>query len=691
MSFTSVTRKIGDREITIETGKMAKLADGAVAVKEGKNMVLVTVCMSKEKPEGIDFFPLTVNYQEKSYAAGKIPGGYIKREGRPSEKEILTSRLIDRPIRPLFPEDFYNEVQVIANVLSADQLHSTDILGIIGASAALSVSPIPFLEPAGAVRIIYKNGEFKVNPSLIESDDSQLDIVAAGTRRGLTMVEGGAKEVSKDILLKAMELAQQQINEVISLIEELAALVKPEKFALEPTVPLLSDDLKYQIREFGYPLIKKVSTNADKKSRSADIKAAYQTILDKFEITKLSETYKEAKTFIENVEIDVMRNQIIEEGTRPDGRKPDEIRPITIELDVLANVHGSALFTRGQTQSLGIVTLGSASDVQYVDTLETDEPRRFMLHYNFPPFSTGEVKKQMSTSRREIGHGHLAHRAIEGVLPAEQDFPYTIRMVSEVLESNGSSSMATVCSASLSLMSTGVPIKKQVAGIAMGLVWNKEQGKYTVLSDIQGLEDHYGDMDFKVAGSKDGITAFQMDVKTIGITHEIMDKALTQALAGKEFILNKMDTIIATPRNSLSQNAPKIKILTIPETEIGAVIGSGGRIIKRIMAETESSISIEDNGKVMISCKDDAMLEKATLIIHHIVHGFRKGDIADGVVTRIEDYGIFVELSPGQNGLLHKSQFKEKKNPRDAFKIGDVLSVKVIDIDEKKRLSITQA
>lgn len=690
MSFISVSRKIGDKEITIETGKMAKLADGAVLVKYGKNAVLVTACMSKVKPEGIDFFPLTVHYQEKFYAAGKIPGGFFKREGRPTEKEILTSRLIDRPIRPLFPDNFYNEVQIIATALSADQINSVDVLGILGASAALSISPIPFQEPAGGVRIVYKDGQFIVNPTIIEVDNAQLDIMAAGTKRGITMVEGGAKQADRKILLEAIELAQKYINEEIDMIEELVSKVRPEKIVLETTAPLLSDDVKKQMKDYGWNLIKNVCTNPDKKQRSSNVDKAYENILEKFQITKESESYKEAKKYIEDLEIEIIRSNILDENLRPDGRKPEEIRPITIELDVLDNVHGSALFTRGQTQSLGIVTLGSSSDVQYIDTIEDDEPRRFMLHYNFPPFCTGEVKKNLGTSRREVGHGHLAYRAVEAILPEEAAFPYTIRLVSEVLESNGSSSMATVCSSSLALMATGVPTIKPVAGIAMGLIWNKEQGKYKVLSDIQGLEDHFGDIDFKIAGTDTGITAFQMDVKTIGITKEIMAEALEQGWRGKEFILNKMNETIREARSALSANAPKIRMMTIPQEDIGSVIGKGGSTIKKIMALTEVAINIEDDGRVMVSSKDETNLDKTIYIITKIVQGFHRGDEVEGTVNRIEDYGVFVELVPGAQGLLHKSQFLEKKNPRDAFKIGDPVKVKVANIDEKRRLDLAQ-
>jgi len=691
MGFESVSRKIGEKDIIIETGKVAKLADGAVVVKYGGSAVLVSACMSKEPLEQADFFPLTVHYIEKFYAAGKIPGGYIKREGKPSEKEILVSRLIDRPIRPLFPENFFNEVQIIATTLSADQIYSTDILGIIGASAALSISPIPFLEPVGGVRVIYKDGEFLVNPAMVDVDNSQLDIVAAGTKEGLTMVEGGSKEVDKSILLQALDIAQDYIRQEIEMIEELVAKVKPQKVQIETKAILLTEEQKAEIKKFGYPLIKEAAINPDKKSRSENMEKIYKSILDKFKISKESDSYQEALNYIEEMEIEIIRSNILNDSIRPDGRKPDEIRPISIELDILENVHGSALFTRGQTQSLGVVTLGSTSDVQYVDTLEEEEAKRFMLHYNFPPFSTGEVKKSLMTSRREIGHGHLAKRAIEAVLPDEESFPYTIRMVSEILESNGSSSMATVCSSSLALMATGVPIKKAVAGIAMGLVWDKETGKYQILSDIQGIEDHYGDMDFKIAGTRDGITAFQMDVKTTGLPKEIMEKALEQAWAGKEYILSKMNEAISAPRDSLSENAPKIKTIVIPESEIGSVIGSGGRTIKKIMAETLVNISIEDNGKVMLSSKDESKIEKASQIIKHITQGFARGEIVEGKVTRIEDYGVFIELVPGQTGLLHRSNFLTKKSPHEAFKIGDSVKVKVIGIDEKKRISIAEA
>ncbi|MEJ5285429.1 MAG: polyribonucleotide nucleotidyltransferase [Brevinematales bacterium] len=690
MSFVSVSKKIGEREIIIETGKMAKQADGAVLVKEGKNAVLVTACMSDNVPDDVDFFPLTVQYQEKFYAAGKIPGGYIKREGKPSEKEILVSRLIDRPIRPLFPENFKNEVQVIATTFSADQVYSTDVLGIIGASASLAISRIPFLDIVGGVRIAYKDGNFIINPSIVDVDDALLDIVVAGTRRGITMVEGGSKEVSPEILLKALDLAEENIIKVIELIEELVEKIKPEKYVVPEKELKLEESKRKEIWNYSYEAIKAVNVNPDKKKRKQNIEEAFNKVLENFGFTKESEEYSEVKAIFEDVEVNVVRDMILNDGVRPDGRKYEEIRPITIDLDLLENVHGSAMFTRGQTQSLAIVTLGTSSDVQYVDSIEESEPKRFMLHYNFPPFSTGEVKKVTSTSRREIGHGHLAQRAIEPILPDESEFPYTIRIVSEVLESNGSSSMATVCSSSLALMCTGVPVKKNVAGIAMGLVWDNKTNKFAVLSDIQGVEDHYGDMDFKVAGTRDGINAFQMDVKTVGLPREILKVALEQAWKGKEYILDKMEAAISTPRGSLSANAPKIKVVNIPVSEIGNVIGPGGRVIKKIMAETEVTISIEDDGKVMISGKDSFKIDRAAFMVEHIANGFKVGELIEGKVVRIEDYGVFVELIPGTQGLLHRSNFKEKKQPKDFFKIGDAVNVKIIDIDEKKRISLSQ-
>ncbi len=691
MSFHTVSKIIGGKEISIETGRMAKQANGAVLVTSGGSSVLCTACMSSDAPEGFDFFPLTVHYQEKFYASGKIPGGYIKRESRPSEHAVLTSRLIDRPIRPMFPKSFKNEVQVVATTLAFDRVNPNDVLGLIGSSAALAISDIPFLEAVGGARVIYKDGKYTVNPTTAEIENADLDIIAAGSREGMTMVEGGAKQLPEDIMLKALEVAQDAIIEVIDLIEELVKLVAPVKMEVVEPEKKLTAELASQIREKVYPLIKEANADADKHRRSANIKKVCTSVLEEMEITKEHEAYKEVKNLFGEIEQEIVRKQILEEGVRADGRKSDEIRQITIDLDVLKSVHGSALFTRGQTQSLGVITLGSTRDVQFIDTIDKKIEKRFMLHYNFPPFSVGEVKRMGAPGRREIGHGHLAERAISVILPSIDEFPYTIRMVSEVLESNGSSSMATVCSASLALMSTGVPIKTAVSGIAMGLIWDKEQGKYVILSDIQGLEDHEGDMDFKVTGSRDGITAFQMDVKTTGITREMMKEAMDQALKGRLYILDKMDAAIHDSRKALSESAPKIEMIRIPEESIGGVIGSGGKVIKKIMSQTGVEISIEDDGKTMISGENSEAVAEATSIIQHIANGFDKNEIAEGTVTRVEDYGIFVELIPGQTGLLHKSQMKEKKPPKELYKIGDKVKVKVLGIDERKRISITLA
>ena len=692
MAIINVRKKIGEMDLIIETGQMAKQADGSVVIKSGGNVLLVTACMSPDPLEGADFFPLTVMYQEKYYAAGKIPGGYLKRESKPSDNSVLISRLTDRPIRPLFPKDFFHELQVVATTLCSDLITPPDTLSINGASAALAISKIPFLGPVGGSRVVYLDGKYIVNPKFDEIKDSGLDIVVASTREGICMVEGGARTVSEEILLGALELAHNTNIEIIGLIEELVAKIKPEKAQYKPAENLLTDEKKKEIRDIALPAMKAVNSDADKLRRAANVKAAGRGALEKLEITKESPEYKEAKVYLEELEEEIVRTQILDEGVRADGRKSTDIRNITIDVDILPGVHGSTLFTRGQTQSLGIITLGAVDNVQYVDTIEAEDTvkKNFMLHYNFPSFSVGEVKRMGPPGRREIGHGRLAERAVESLLPSLTEFPYTIRMVSEVLESNGSSSMATVCSASFAMMSAGIPIKAAVAGIAMGLVWNKETGKYVVLSDIQGLEDHHGDMDFKVAGTKEGITAFQMDVKTIGITYEIMREALQQAKAGRMYVLGVMDKVIDKPRASVSESAPKVRVMTIPQSEIGAVIGPGGKYIKKITELSETDISIEETGQVMIYSKDASKLDYAADMVKKLAFGLAVGDEMDGTVVRIEDYGIFVEVAPGQSALLHKSRMTQRGNPRDVFKMGEVLKVKVDSIDEKKRLSLAQ-
>lgn len=692
MSFITVSKKIGDEVVTIETGKMAKQADGAVVVKYGGNAVLVTACMSDDPLENAGFFPLTVIYNEKYYAAGKIPGGYLKRESRPSDGATLTARMIDRPIRPLFPKGFYHEIQIMATTLAADQKYTLGTFGMIGASASLAISRIPFAGPIGGVRVVYIDGGYKVNPTIEEIKNSEIDIMVAGTREGITMVEGGAFEASEELMLGALDAAYKYILEVIDLIDELVAKANPEKFDFQPAEALLSDELKKKIYDFAYPKLKEASVDADKHRRSTNIKNIRKETAELLEITKEDDFYGEFKEYYEEIEVDIVRSQIIEEGKRPDGRASADIRDISVEVDLYNQLHGSALFTRGQTQSLGVVTLGSSRDVQYIDGIESKESQtsRFMLHYNFPPFSVGEVRRIGAPGRREIGHGYLAKRAIEGVLPTQEQFPYTLRVVSEVLESNGSSSMASVCSASLSLMAAGVPLKGAVSGIAMGLIWDKEKGKHVVLSDIQGLEDHFGDMDFKVAGTQKGITAFQMDVKTIGISKEIMKEALMQAQGGRMHILDKMNEVITESRSEVAECAPKVRITHVPENSIGAVIGGGGKTIKKIMAMTETEIAIEDDGSVMISSINGEGLEKALFIVDHIGNGFSRGEEIDGEVVRIEDYGAFVELVPGESGLLHRSKLSSKAPVKDQFKVGDIVRVKYEGRDERKRITISQ-
>jgi polyribonucleotide nucleotidyltransferase len=693
MELTTVKKQFGDHELIIETGKMAKQADGSVVLKYAGNVMLVTACMSDEPLENPSFFPLTVNYNEKYYAAGKIPGGYLKRESKPSDEATLIARMIDRPIRPLFPKNFFNEIQIVPTTLSADMEYSVmGVLGIVGASAALSISRIPVIEAIGGVRVIYLDGIYKANPKLSEIEKSSLDIMVAGTREGITMVEGGAREVPEEVLIGALEYAHKFIIESIELIEELTSIIKPEKYVVEEATPLLDEETARKIREYAFPLIKQHNLDADKKRRSNNIKEAGKQALENCGIDKENEAYGEAKQLLEDLETEIVRSQIIDEGVRADGRDHKTIRDITIDLDLYENLHGSALFTRGQTQSLGIVTLGTVKDVKYIDGIETKETEtsNFMLHYNFPSFSVGEVRRMGPPGRREIGHGYLAKRAIDGLLPSEDDFPYTIRMVSEVLESNGSSSMASVCSASLAMMAAGVPITAHVAGIAMGMVWDKEKGKYVVLSDIQGLEDHLGDMDFKVAGTEKGITAFQMDVKTMGITREIMETALNQAREGRLHILSIMDKAISKARPEVAPSAPKIKLINVPEDGIGLVIGAGGKVIRRIMATTGVDISIEDDGRTLVSSTNVEMLDKAIDIIRHIVYGFDKNEEIDGVVTRIEDYGAFVELVPGATGLLHRSRMKERIPVKDKYKIGDVVRVRYEGMDDKKRIVISE-
>ena len=685
--------EIYGRKLRVEHGKVAKQADGSVMVKMGDSVVLATATMSDKAVEGIDFVPLTVEFQEKFYAAGKIPGGFIKREGKPSESAILSARLIDRPIRPLFPKKFRNETQVIVMVLSVDQDNPPDVLGITASSLALNVSRIPFEGVVAGVRVGYVDGRFVVFPTEEQLEKSKLDIVVAGTKDAITMVEGEASEVSEDEMVKALMVAHEAIKKIVEFEEKIIEDLSVEKYQPEypePPEGMVEEFLKLVDKEeFEKRLLVK-----GKHERSEALEEYKENLIEKFfsEVWKVQEEeeVEELKKFLNEAYEDLirerMRRLIVEKEIRIDGRKPDEIRPITCEVGVLPRTHGSALFTRGETQSLGIVTLGAPMDEQIIDTLLEEGTKRFMLHYNFPPFSTGEVKPLRGPSRREIGHGHLAERALKAVIPDEDVFPYTIRVVSEILESNGSSSMATVCSGSMALMDAGVPVKKHVAGVAMGLV--VEPDKTVILTDILGNEDHFGDMDFKVAGTRDGITAFQMDCKVSGVSEELLRKALERARVARMFILDKLYETIPEPRPHVSKFAPVIKMTQIDPEKVGEIIGPGGKIVKKITKEFEIEISIDDEtGKVKIIGKNEESVDRAIEYIQEIVKEVEVGAIVIGRVTRIEPYGIFLEIPPGKVGLLHQSRMgSDSKSFMRNIKVGDMMEVEVINVDELGRL-----
>ena len=678
---------LGRDKINFNTGYFAKQADGAVAVSCGETVVLASAVASKEVSEGQDFFPLMVDYREKYYSAGKIPGGFIKRPGRPNDREVLTSRLTDRPIRPLFPKDFINEVQVIIYVLSSDGKVQPDVLAINAASSALTISGIPFKGPVGAVRVGRINGELIINPTFLESPESDIDLIVAGTKRAVTMIEGSAKNVPEEDLISAVEFAHENIVRLCAIQEEMReACAKP---TMDYRAYVLDDDLKNEIKQKFFADIENLVNFKDKKEREN----AFDLIVKRAQ-ESLSESYPETANqiwaILDDYDREFVRKKILDEGLRPDGRDNREIRPIDIMVGLLPRTHGSAVFTRGQTQSLAVVTLGTFADSQRLDAIEGESQKKFMLHYNFPHFSVGEVGRIGGVGRREIGHGMLAERALQYCLPQEMDFPYTIRVVSEILESNGSSSMASVCAGSLSMFNAGIPMKTSVAGIAMGLVM--EDSKYTVLSDILGVEDHFGDMDFKVAGTTEGVTAFQMDIKIEGITPEIMREALEQARTGRLFILEKMDAVIAEPEKSLSPYVPKIKMIMVNTEKIGEIIGPGGRIIKGIIEETGAEINIEDDGTVTISSMEQSSIDSAEKKIRGIVEDVEVGKIYSGVVKKIMEYGAFVEILPGKEGLIHisKLDFKKTRNVTDVIKEGDEIDVKVIKIDKFGRIDLSR-
>ncbi|PIU64954.1 MAG: polyribonucleotide nucleotidyltransferase [Armatimonadetes bacterium CG07_land_8_20_14_0_80_40_9] len=690
MKSVKVQMDLEGKMLSLEAGKIAQQANGAVVVSLGDTIILVTAVASREPREDIDFFPLTCNYEEKLYAAGKIPGGFIKREGRPTEKAILTSRLIDRPIRPLFPEGFHNDVQIVATPLSADSDNAPDVLAMLGASSALLISDIPFSKPIGALRVARENNHFIVNPTYEQINKSDLDLIVAGTYENLSMVEAKCREVSEEVILSAIEFAQEYINRVIKLEEQLLELVGKPKQKFESLTPNLN--LERKVREFVTNDLKNIlGEKLEKSKREEKIREVEKRALANFS-AKEEETFKEEeiKEVINGIEKEIMREGILGDHIRVDGRGLSQVRPITCEVGLLPRAHGSGLFVRGETQVITIATLGAVGDEQIIDGLGDEESKRFMHQYNFPPYSVGETRPIRGPGRREIGHGALAEKALEVVIPDQSTFPYTIRLVSEVLSSNGSTSMASVCGGTLSLMDAGVPIKSPVAGIAMGLI--SSGGEAAILSDIQGIEDAFGDMDLKVAGTRQGITALQMDIKTEGISSKILEQALNQAKEGRLFILDKMLETLPQPRANLSSYAPRIFTLEIPQDKIGGVIGPGGKMIRKIIEETGAKIDIEDSGQVFISTPDEEAGKRAVEMIESLVKEVKPGETYVGKVLRITNFGAFVEILPGKDGLLHISQlsWERVEKVEDVIKVGEKVKVKVIGIDEQGRINLSR-
>lgn len=683
----TVSCTVSSKELSLKTGKMARQADGSVVAQLGDTVILATAVSSKTPRVGIDFFPLTIDYQEKAYSAGKIPGGFFKREGRPTEKEVLTSRLIDRPVRPLFPKGFACETQGIVNVLSYGDENIADILGITAMSAALHISDIPFNGPVGAVRIGRIAGSFIINPDLKQAEECDINLVVAGTEDAVAMVEGSALEMVETDLLEAIDLAHQEIRRLCGLQRELREKAGREKRVV--TAPVVDEELKNRVNERALEKIKGAITIPDKMRRQAALDEILKGVIAELN-TGETERGGEISSLFNAIEKDLVRDMILRQNVRADGRTPDQIRPITAEVGILPRTHGSALFIRGETQCLAVVTLGTSDDEQRIDALEGESSKSFMLHYNFPPFSVGEVRPLKSPGRREIGHGILAERSLKAVMPQKTAFPYTVRIVSDILESNGSSSMATVCGGTLALMDAGVPVLSPVAGIAMGLI--KEGDQVVVLTDILGLEDHLGDMDFKVTGTEKGITAFQMDTKIGGISRDIMAKALEQARQGRVFILGRMREAIAEPRPSLSMHAPRIYTMQIKQDKIRDVIGSGGKVIRGIIEQTGVKIDIDDSGLINIAAVDGIAAQKAIDIIKNITAEAELGRIYLGKVKRVMDFGAFVEIIPGTEGLLHISQLSDKRVAKvtDEVNEGDEVMVKVIEIDKTGRIRLSR-
>lgn len=685
----SVEMNLAGRKLVLETGRLAKQANASVTVRYGDTVVLCTVTASA-KPTPLDFFPLTVNYEEKMYAVGKIPGGFIKREGRPSEKAILSSRLTDRPIRPLFPEGFRNDVQIVNLVMSVEQDCSPEIAAMIGTSAALSISDVPFNGPVAGVIVGRVNGEFVINPTVAQQELSDIFLVVAGTKDAIMMVEAEADEVSEEVMLEAIMFGHDEIKNIVAVEEQLVAIAGKEKMPV--ILKTVDPDVDAAVRAFAEARLVEAVNIAEKHARQDAIDAINAETVEHFTpiYAETPEKMKDVNDSLHDIVKDEVRRQITVDKVRPDGRQLTEIRPIECDTNLLPRTHGSGLFTRGQTQALSVCTLGPLGDAQILDGISIEDGKRFMHHYNFPPFSVGEARPLRPPGRREIGHGALGERALQRVIPSETEFPYAIRLVSEVLESNGSSSQASICAGTMAMMDAGVPIKAPVAGIAMGLI--KEGEHFSILSDIQGLEDHLGDMDFKVAGTAQGVTAIQMDIKIDGIDRAILTQALEQARDGRIFILGKMLEAIKEPRTQLSQYAPKILTMHINPDKIRDVIGAGGKIINKIIEDTGVKIDIEQDGRVFIASTNEEMNQKARQIIENLVKEVVVGEIYTGTVKRIEKFGAFVEIIPGKDGLLHVSQISKERiaNVEDVLSLGDSIEVKVTEIDNQGRVNLSR-
>jgi polyribonucleotide nucleotidyltransferase len=680
---------VGQNTLRLETGKLAKQAHGSVVVRLGDSVVLVTACHSANPREGIDFLPLTVDYREYTYASGRIPGGFFKREGKPAEKEVLTSRMIDRPTRPLFPAGWRFETQIIALVLSSDQENDTDVMAITGASVALALSDIPFQKTVAAVRMGLVDGQYLVNPTFKQRKESKLDLIVVGSKDGLVMVEAGAKEVTEEQVVTALEMAHAAIKQIVAVIDDLAKEAGKKKLTVETKA--LVAGIEADVEAKAYKPLQAAMRIREKLENYSTVDKVKKDLVATYPDTEV-ERKADAKTAFSELKEKVLREEVLTHGVRLDGRKFDEIRNIWIETSVLPRVHGSSVFTRGETQALVTCTLGTADDAQKIESFEGETWKSFMLHYNFPPFSVGETGRMTGPGRREIGHGALAERALASLMPSEADFPYTVRIVSDILESNGSSSMASICGGSLAMMDAGVPISKAVAGIAMGLVIDEKSGKYAVLSDIAGAEDHYGDMDFKVAGTADGITALQMDIKVGGITTEIMRKALDQARNGRMHILGKMKDALGASRANISLFAPRIVTIRIPVDKIRDVIGPGGKMIRSIIERTGVKIDVEDDGRVNVASADGESAARAISIIQELTATPELNKTYMGKVQRITDFGAFVEIMPGTDGLLHVSEIANHrvKDVRDELKEGEQLLVKVINIDPTGKIRLSR-